>query len=102
MFQAAGAAAWAAIATGELHRARGKRGSRDQLTPTERRIAELAGSGQRNSEIAAQLFLSHKTVEANLSRVYSKLGVRSRAELAHHLAMADGGDTPPRASGEIG
>jgi DNA-binding CsgD family transcriptional regulator len=93
VFRAAGAAAWAGIATDEQRRAQGKRGSRDRLTPTERRIAELAGAGQRNQEIAARLFVSPKTVEANLSRVYSKLGIRSRAELAHHLAVADGAET---------
>jgi DNA-binding CsgD family transcriptional regulator len=93
VFRAAGAVAWAGIATDEQRRAQGKRGSRDRLTPTERRIAELAGAGQRNQEIAARLFVSPKTVEANLSRVYSKLGIRSRAELAHHLAVADGAET---------
>jgi DNA-binding CsgD family transcriptional regulator len=97
VFQAAGAAAWAGIAASELRRTQGKRGGRDRLSPTERRIAELAGAGQRNQEIAARLFLSPKTVEANLSRVYSKLGVRSRAELAHHLAVAEGPETWPRA-----
>jgi DNA-binding NarL/FixJ family response regulator len=45
----------------------------------------------RNREIAAQLFLSDKTVEANLSRSYRKLGVRSRTELAAAMARADEG-----------
>ena len=78
----AGPPLWAAVARDELGRARGRRGSAERLTPTERQIAELAVSGLRNSEIAARLFLSGKTVEANLSRVYRKLGVRSRTELA--------------------
>ena len=45
----------------------------------------------RNREIAAKLFLSDKTVEANLSRSYRKLGVRSRTELAAGMARADEG-----------
>ena len=49
-------------------------------------MAALAGQGLRNAEIAAQLFVSPKTVEATLSRVYRKVGVRSRTELAHRLA----------------
>jgi DNA-binding CsgD family transcriptional regulator len=63
------------------------------LTPTERTICELAASGLRNNEIAARLFLSEKTVEANLSRGYRKLGVRSRTELAAAMASAGGGRT---------
>jgi DNA-binding CsgD family transcriptional regulator len=57
-----------------------------QLTPTERRVAELAATGAHNKEIAGALFVSVKTVEANLSRVYAKLGIRSRVELASGLA----------------
>jgi DNA-binding NarL/FixJ family response regulator len=55
------------------------------LTPTEQRIATLASSGATNREIAAQLFITVKTVEANLSRIYGKIGVRSRTELASSL-----------------
>ena len=50
--------------------------------PTETRVAELAGQGLRNAEIAARLYVTPKTVEATLSRVYRKLGIRSRTELA--------------------
>jgi DNA-binding CsgD family transcriptional regulator len=82
LFDAAGASRWAAVAGEELGRARGRRGSADRLTPAELQVAELAAAGLRNTEIAARLFLSGKTVEANLSRVYRKLGVRSRTELA--------------------
>ena len=57
-----------------------------QLTPTERHVAELAATGAQNKEIAGALFVSVKTVEANLSRVYAKLGIRSRVELASGLA----------------
>jgi DNA-binding NarL/FixJ family response regulator len=56
------------------------------LTPSELRVAELAGSGATNREIAATLYLSVKTVEATLSRVYRKLEVRSRTELAKTMA----------------
>ena len=52
-------------------------------SPTlERRVAELAADGRRNKEIAAAMYVTVATVEAHLSRVYRKLGVRSRAELA--------------------
>lgn len=56
------------------------------LTPSEQRIAALAADGATNREIAAACFLSVKTVEASLSRVYRKLGVRSRTELAKTLS----------------
>ena len=82
VFDAAGTSRWAAVAREELRRAQGRRGSADRLTPTELQVAELAVAGLRNTEIAARLFLSGKTVEANLSRIYRKLGVRSRTELA--------------------
>lgn len=96
-FEAGGAAGWAAVARDELGRARAARGSHGQLTPTERTVCELAVAGLRNHEIAARLFLSGKTVEANLSRAYRKLGVRSRAQLAGAMAAASegkGGDVP--------
>jgi DNA-binding CsgD family transcriptional regulator len=52
------------------------------LTPQERQTALLVSSGLGNSEIAARLFLSRRTVEHHLSNAYRKLGVRSRSELA--------------------
>ena len=55
------------------------------LTETERRVAELAAQGLRNQEIADAVFISPKTVEAVLGRVYRKLGIRSRAEIARAL-----------------
>jgi len=55
------------------------------LTETERRVAQLAAAGRRNKEIAAELFIGVRAVEANLTRVYTKLGIRSRAELAAKL-----------------
>ena len=61
------------------------RSAQDRLTPAERRVAYLAGAGATNREIAAACYLSVKTVEATLSRVYRKLEVRSRTELANLL-----------------
>ena len=55
------------------------------LTENERRVAELVGAGQSNHEVAAALFMSVKTVEAHLTRIYRKLSVRSRTELARRL-----------------
>ena len=84
IFDAAGVAAWAGRVQHELDRTAGARG-RGELTAGERSVAELAGAGATNREIAAQLFLSPKTVEAVLTRVYRKLDVRSRTELARQL-----------------
>jgi DNA-binding NarL/FixJ family response regulator len=55
------------------------------LTPSEQRVAELAASGMTNRDIAATLFITIKTVEHNLSRVYAKLGIRFRAELGRRM-----------------
>jgi DNA-binding CsgD family transcriptional regulator len=80
---------WLARVDAEERRLGGRRGRPDdELTPTEERVAELAGQGLRNAEIAAQLYVTSKTVEATLSRVYRKLGVRSRTELAGRIAAA--------------
>jgi DNA-binding CsgD family transcriptional regulator len=57
----------------------------DVLSERERAIAELVALGRSNKEVAGALFLSAKTVENNLSRIYAKLGVRSRTELARVL-----------------
>jgi DNA-binding CsgD family transcriptional regulator len=59
-----------------------------ELTETERRIGELAASGLTNREVADAAFVSAKTVEANLARVYRKLGIASRAELGARMASA--------------
>lgn len=93
VFEGGGARGWAAVAAGELRRTQGRRRSAQRLTPTERHIAELAVSGLRNHEIATRLFVSLKTVEANLSRVYTKLGIRSRAELAGRL-VSEAAESP--------
>jgi DNA-binding CsgD family transcriptional regulator len=57
-----------------------------ELTPTELRVAQLAAAGSQNKEIAGALFVSVKSVEAHLSRVYAKLGIRSRVDLASRLS----------------
>ena len=54
-----------------------------ELTERERDIAGLVAAGRSNKEVAASLFLSEKTIEHHLSRIYAKLGVRSRVELAN-------------------
>lgn len=76
---------WHLRAEAEEHRLGGRRRADDALTPTEERVADLASQGLRNAEIAARLFVTTKTVEAALSRVYRKLGIRSRTELARRL-----------------
>ena len=58
----------------------------DALTPSERRIADMAAGGLSNPEIAQELFLTVKTVEMHLTHAYRKLDIRGRAELAHALA----------------
>jgi DNA-binding CsgD family transcriptional regulator len=59
------------------------------LTETERRVAELVRSGRSNQETADELFMSVKTVESNLTRIYRKLSVRSRTELANRVINLD-------------
>lgn len=86
-FERAGDRAWAAVSQRELDRAIGRR-QPGSLSATERQVAELAIAGLRNQEIADRLVVSRKTVEANLSRVYGKLGVRSRTELAKALGSS--------------
>jgi DNA-binding CsgD family transcriptional regulator len=83
-FEAIGAAGWAESTRAELGRI-GGRTAGTGLTPAERRVAELVIKGSTNREVAAALFLAERTVEAHLSHVYAKLGVRSRTELARVL-----------------
>lgn len=79
-FEELGTQIWADRTRGELNRASGTR-AHAELTASELRVAELAASGMSNKDMAAALFISPKTVEANLSRIYRKLNIRSRAEL---------------------
>ena len=84
-FELIGARIWADRARRELDRVGLRRSSGDELTEGERRCAELAATGMTNREVAAALFISPKTVEANLARAYRKLGIGSRAELGSRM-----------------
>jgi DNA-binding CsgD family transcriptional regulator len=88
VFERLGTPLWAENVRGELARVGGPGGDRDALTETERRLAELAAGGLSNQEVAERAFVTVKTVEANLTRVYRKLGVRSRVALANALRGA--------------
>jgi DNA-binding CsgD family transcriptional regulator len=89
LFARLGASLWSGRAHAELGRIGGRRsGARGELTSTERAIAELVVAGRANREIARELSLSLRTVEWNLSKIYRKLGLRSRTELA--AAMQSG------------
>jgi DNA-binding CsgD family transcriptional regulator len=81
----AGRAERALRATGEHARKRTVE-ARDELTPQERQIARLAQSGLSNAEIAERLFISPRTVEYHLGKVFAKLGIRKRRELDTALA----------------
>jgi DNA-binding CsgD family transcriptional regulator len=92
-FDRLGAPGWADQAAAEL-KATGETARRrepstaDDLTPQERQIALLLASGQSTRSVAARLFLSPKTVEYHLRKVYTKLGIHSRPELAEILEKA--------------
>ncbi|HTI75792.1 MAG TPA: LuxR C-terminal-related transcriptional regulator, partial [Mycobacterium sp.] len=87
VFEKLGTTLWADRARAELEGKKPRTRSQEGLTPAEQRVAELAASGITNRDVAAQLFISSKTVEATLARVYRKLGIRSRAELGRHVNM---------------
>ena len=84
-FESLGASLRSQRAHLEFGRISGRAPSRGELTPSERRVAELVAEGRTNREVAAALYVSPRTVEGTLSRVYAKLGVRSRTELARLL-----------------
>lgn len=96
LFDAVGADGWARNARAEMDRLGLRPGQTDELTPTEERVVSLAAAGATNRQVAAALGISPKTVEANLSRVYRKLGIHSRAQLGAWLAERRGkGAVPP-------
>jgi DNA-binding CsgD family transcriptional regulator len=86
IFEDLGAPLWSGKARAELARIGGRAPSHGDLTESERRIATLVAEGSTNREVANALFLTEHTVETALTRVYRKLGVRSRSELAVRLA----------------
>jgi DNA-binding CsgD family transcriptional regulator len=86
IFERLGARLWLANTHAELKRIGGRTASAEHLSETERQIVELVIAGRRNREVASELSLSPNTVAWNLSKVYRKLGVNSRTELAAHMA----------------
>jgi DNA-binding CsgD family transcriptional regulator len=92
LFEEVGAPLWQGKAEAGLSRTGVRAAESASLSPTERRIADLVAEGRTNREVADALFVSVKTVEANLSRVYHKLAVRSRTELTRRIT--DPGNHP--------
>jgi DNA-binding NarL/FixJ family response regulator len=86
VFNRLGARLWADRTRAELARIGGRASAPNGLTATEERVAALVAVGRTNKEVAAELYVSVHTVEKALTRIYSKLGVRSRTELARQLA----------------
>ncbi|MDT5301315.1 MAG: hypothetical protein QOG79_4557 [Mycobacterium sp.] len=89
-FEEVGAPWWADHVRTELTRTNVRHNPALALTPSEQQVADLAASGMTNRDVAATLFIGIKTVEHNLSRVYSKLGIRSRAELGRRMDQLRG------------
>jgi DNA-binding CsgD family transcriptional regulator len=87
-FAELGAVLWEARASEELERAAPGR-SAGELTAAEQRVVELVATGMTNRETGQALFMSVATVEAHLTRIYRKLGIRSRSELARLVADGD-------------
>ena len=86
VFERIGAALWADRARSELKRISGRAATPGALTPAEQRVAALVAEGKTNKEVAAALFLSDRTVEGHLARIFGKLGIRHRAEVGSVLA----------------
>jgi DNA-binding CsgD family transcriptional regulator len=93
-FESLGARAWSDRAAQELARIGGRTPVGTALTPSERTVAELAAAGRSNREIAAELVVSVRTVESQLSAAYRKLDIRSRAALRDALAATMDAGTP--------
>jgi len=92
LFERLPAPLWAAKARADLARIGGRRPSGSSLTSTERQLAALVAEGLTNREAAARMFVTEHTVETSLVRIYAKLGVRSRTELAGRLASGQTAD----------
>ncbi|MCI0581552.1 MAG: AAA family ATPase [Chloroflexi bacterium] len=93
-FDALGARTWVGVAKGELARIGGRQ-RMEGLSPSEVSVATLVAEGRTNREIASALFLGERTVGGHLTRIYAKVGVRSRTELARTLARV-----PPISGGD--
>jgi DNA-binding CsgD family transcriptional regulator len=91
VFDELGARLWSEKTRAELGRIGGRAAAPGTLTPTEQRVATLVAAGRTYREVADALFISPKTVQWNLSKIYRKLGVRSRSELAARLAAEGAG-----------
>jgi DNA-binding CsgD family transcriptional regulator len=85
LFEVAGARLWAERARAELRRVSGRAPGPVALSATEERVSALVARGLSNREVAAELFVTVRAVESTLTKVYAKLGVRSRTELAARL-----------------
>ncbi|MQY31567.1 hypothetical protein NRB56_71760 [Nocardia sp. RB56] len=85
-FEALKTPLWVDRVNAELARISDGRSADTILTASEQRVADLAASGMTNKDIAAALFISPKTVEVNLTRIYRKLGLRNKVELAQYVA----------------
>jgi DNA-binding CsgD family transcriptional regulator len=96
VFERLGAERFSARARQDLARIGLRAPASDSLTETERRVAELAATGRTVRQVGDELFISPKTVEANLTRVYRKLGLSGRAELATWVATSGGRPAEPR------
>jgi DNA-binding CsgD family transcriptional regulator len=99
IFERLGAPRWAARARAEVERLGLRRTAQvSELTAGERNVADLGAVGLTNAQIASRLFISPRTVEAHLSRIYRKLGVTSRTAMSRvHLPLPDSttaGDQP--------
>jgi DNA-binding NarL/FixJ family response regulator len=90
MFARLGAAPWAQRAEAELARLGTTRAAGQELTSAERQVAGLVAAGRTNREVAAELYMGLRTVEAHLSATYRKLGIRSRSELARAWTQRQG------------
>ncbi len=102
-FEESGAQMWADRARDELSRIGFRRATAgDGLTPAQTRVAELVLAGKSNREIASALYMSQRSVEAHLTKVYREFGVRSRSQLAAALASGAGQSPihPGRTSGD--
>lgn len=85
VFEALGAQTWSELTQAEQGRIGGRAASPRELTSTEAGVAQLVAEGLTNREVAASMFLSEKTIETNLTRIYGKLAVGSRRQLARKL-----------------